>query len=111
MIVAGLLTVAPVFGPLGKTLHYLGDFIAERPQPMGAPDLVFRRAAGSDHLSCRAAPVCHIAGFIYPKWHANRAARMIATSAPNQSMKPAAPDRISVSHLATDPARGLSLSR
>jgi len=24
MIVGGLLAVAPVFGPLGKTLHYLG---------------------------------------------------------------------------------------
>jgi hypothetical protein len=69
MIVGGLLAVAPVFGPLGKTLHYLADFIAERPQPMRAPDISFF-AADSDHLSCRAAPVCHIAGFIYPKWHA-----------------------------------------
>ena len=41
MIVGGLLTVAPVFGPLGKTLHYLADFIAERPQPMRAPDISF----------------------------------------------------------------------
>jgi hypothetical protein len=41
MIVGGLLAVAPVFGPLGKTLHYLADFIAERPQPMGAPDISF----------------------------------------------------------------------
>src|SRR5438477_12891047 len=41
MIVDGLLTVAPVFGPLGKTLHYLDDFIAERPQPMRAPDASF----------------------------------------------------------------------
>ncbi|HMC24578.1 MAG TPA: hypothetical protein VKH14_03805 [Candidatus Udaeobacter sp.] len=41
MIVDGLLTVAPVFGPLGKTLHYLADFIAERPQPMRAPDISF----------------------------------------------------------------------
>jgi hypothetical protein len=29
MIVVGFLAVAPVFGPLGKTLHYLADFIAE----------------------------------------------------------------------------------
>jgi hypothetical protein len=41
MIIGGLLTVAPVFGPLGKTLHYLADFIAERPQPMGVPDISF----------------------------------------------------------------------
>jgi len=41
MIVGGLLAVAPVFGPLGKTLHYLADFIAERPQPMRAPDISF----------------------------------------------------------------------
>src|SRR6266404_1614317 len=41
MIVCGLLAVAPVFGPLGKTLHYLDDFIAERPQPMRAPDISF----------------------------------------------------------------------
>jgi hypothetical protein len=41
MIVGGLLTVAPVFGPLGKTLHYLADFIAERPQPMRVPDTSF----------------------------------------------------------------------
>jgi hypothetical protein len=36
-----LLAVAPVFGPLGKTLHYLDDFIAERPQPMRVPDISF----------------------------------------------------------------------
>ena len=41
MIIGGLLTVAPVFGPLGKTLHYLADFIAERPQPMRVPDISF----------------------------------------------------------------------
>jgi hypothetical protein len=41
MIVGGLLAVAPVFGPLGKTLHYLADFIAERPQPMRGPDISF----------------------------------------------------------------------
>ena len=41
MILGGLLTVAPVFGPFGKTLHYLADFIAERPQPMRAPDISF----------------------------------------------------------------------
>jgi hypothetical protein len=34
-------------------------------------------------LSCRTAHVCHIAGFFYPKWQANRAARMITTSASN----------------------------
>jgi hypothetical protein len=41
MIVGGLLAVAPVFGPLGKTLHYLADFIAERPQSMRSPDTSF----------------------------------------------------------------------
>jgi hypothetical protein len=41
IIVGGLLAVAPVFGPLGKTLHYLDDFIAERPQPMRVPDISF----------------------------------------------------------------------
>jgi len=41
MIVGGLLAVAPVFGPLGKTLHYLADFIAERPQSMRGPDTSF----------------------------------------------------------------------
>ena len=41
MIVGGLMAVAPVFGPLEKTLHYLADFIAERPQPMRAPDISF----------------------------------------------------------------------
>jgi hypothetical protein len=41
MVVGGLLAVAPAFGPLGKTLHYLDDFFAERPQPMRAPDISF----------------------------------------------------------------------
>jgi hypothetical protein len=41
MIVGGLMAVAPVFGPLGKTLHYLADFISERPQPMRGPDISF----------------------------------------------------------------------
>src|SRR6266403_1295784 len=41
MIVGGLLAVAPVFGPLGKTLHYLDDFIAERPQSIRGPDISF----------------------------------------------------------------------
>src|SRR5437667_10819223 len=41
MIVDGLLTVAPVFVPRGKTLHYLADFIAERPQPMRVPNVSF----------------------------------------------------------------------
>ena len=41
MIVGGLLAVAPVFGPLRKTLRYLADFIAERPQPMRGPDISF----------------------------------------------------------------------
>ena len=41
MIVGGLLAVAPFFGSLGKTLHYLADFIAERQQPMRAPDISF----------------------------------------------------------------------
>jgi hypothetical protein len=66
MISGGLLAVAPVFGPLGKTLHYLADFIAERPQPMRAPDISFFAEV----------PVCHLAGFICPQWQANRAASM-----------------------------------
>ena len=41
MIVGGLLRVAPVFGPLGETLHYLADFIAARLQPMRVPDISF----------------------------------------------------------------------
>jgi hypothetical protein len=41
MIVGGVLVVAPVFGPLGKTLRYLNDFFAERPQSMGGPDFSF----------------------------------------------------------------------
>jgi hypothetical protein len=41
MIVGGLLTIAPVFGPLRETLHYLADFIAERPQSMRGPDISF----------------------------------------------------------------------
>ena len=41
MIVGGLLAVAPVFGPLGKTLRYVADFIAERPQSMRGPDISF----------------------------------------------------------------------
>jgi hypothetical protein len=41
MIVGGLLAVAPVFGPLGETLHYLDDFFAERPQSMRGPDISF----------------------------------------------------------------------
>ena len=41
MIVGALLTLAPVFGPLGYTLHYLADFFAERPQSMRGPDLSF----------------------------------------------------------------------
>ena len=35
------MAIASVFGPLEKTLHYLADFIAERPQPMRAPDISF----------------------------------------------------------------------
>jgi len=87
MIVGGLLAVAPVFGPLGKTLHYLADFIAERPQPMRAPDVsFFAELLALIICSCRAAPVCYIAGFIYSKRLTNRAARIRATSASNQSM-------------------------
>ena len=41
MIIGGLLAITPLFGPLGSTLHYLSDFIAERPQPMSGPDLSF----------------------------------------------------------------------
>jgi len=77
MIVGGLLAVAPVFGPLGKTLHYLANFIAERPQPTRAPDIsFFAEVLALIHLSFRAAPVCHLAGFICPQWQANRAASM-----------------------------------
>jgi hypothetical protein len=62
-------------------------------------------------IICPVGLVCHIAGFIYPKWQANRAPRMIATSASNQSMKPMTPHRITTSKLVIDPCRGLSLSR
>jgi hypothetical protein len=41
MIVGGLLAIAPVFGPLGSTLHYLDDFFAERSQSMRGPDISF----------------------------------------------------------------------
>ena len=41
MIVGALLTITPVFGPLRYTLHYVADFIAERPQPMRTPDTSF----------------------------------------------------------------------
>jgi hypothetical protein len=41
MIVGGLLTIAPVFGPFRTTVAYLSDFIAERPQSMRVPDLSF----------------------------------------------------------------------
>ncbi len=41
MIVGGVLVVAPVFGPLGKTLLYLDDFFADRPQSMAGPDFSF----------------------------------------------------------------------
>jgi len=41
MIIGGVLMLAPVFGPLGETLHYLDDFFAERPQSMRGPDISF----------------------------------------------------------------------
>ncbi len=41
MIVGGLLAIAPVFGPLRETWHYLDDFFAERPQSMRGPDMSF----------------------------------------------------------------------
>jgi hypothetical protein len=41
MSVGALLAVAPVFGPLKKTSHYLADIIAERPQLMRAPHISF----------------------------------------------------------------------
>jgi hypothetical protein len=41
MIVGGLLAIAPVFGPLGKTWRYLSDFFAERPKSMRGPDNSF----------------------------------------------------------------------
>jgi hypothetical protein len=41
MIFGALLAVTPLFGPLGKTLSYLNDFFAERPQSMRGPDASF----------------------------------------------------------------------
>lgn len=41
MIIGGMLSVAPLFGPLGTTWHYLADFFAERPQSMRVPDFSF----------------------------------------------------------------------
>ena len=41
MIAGALLTLAPVFGPLAKTLHYLDDFFAGRSQSMRVPDISF----------------------------------------------------------------------
>jgi hypothetical protein len=41
MIIGGLLTGGPVFGPLGPTWHYLDDFINERPQSMRGPGISF----------------------------------------------------------------------
>jgi hypothetical protein len=41
MIVGALLAIAPNFGPLRYTLHYISDVIAERPQPMRTPGISF----------------------------------------------------------------------
>ena len=41
MIIGGVLSVTPLFGPLGITWHYLADFFAERPQSMRVPDISF----------------------------------------------------------------------
>jgi hypothetical protein len=41
MIFGGVLAVTPVFGPLRETLHWLDDFVHERPQSMRGPDLSF----------------------------------------------------------------------
>ena len=41
MIIGGVLTIAPLFGPLRFTLHYLDDFFAERSQSMQMPDISF----------------------------------------------------------------------
>ena len=41
MIIGGVLSVTPLFGPLGTTWHYLADFFAERPQSMRVPDISF----------------------------------------------------------------------
>jgi hypothetical protein len=41
MVVGGLLAIAPLFGSLGATLHYLDDFFAQRPQSMRGPDSSF----------------------------------------------------------------------
>jgi hypothetical protein len=94
MIVGGLLTAAPVFGPLGKTLHYLADFFAERPQPMRAPDISFFAELVALIICSVGLLLFAISLFFYPQRQANRAARL-TTSASNKSMKPTAPCEIS----------------
>ena len=106
MIVGGLLAVAPVFGPLGKTLHYLADFIAERPQPMRAPDISF-------FVELLALIICPVGLLLFAislvlfirSGRPTAPPRMIATSASNQSMKPTTPHRITTSKLVIDPCR------
>ena len=58
MIVGALLIVAPAFGPLGSTLHYLDDFFAERPQSMRGPD-------GSFYVELLALVMCPIGALIF----------------------------------------------
>ena len=50
-------------------------------------------------------------GLRYAEVLASKRVRMFHPASSNQSMKPTAPDEMNVSDLATDPARGLSLSR
>ena len=81
MIVGGLLAVAPVFGPLGKPCTIWPTSSLSDHSRCECRISLFRRTAGFDCLSLRTAHVCHIAGFLYPKWEGNHAARMITTSA------------------------------
>ena len=75
MIVGGLLRVAPVFGPLGETLHYLADFIADATTAdASAGYLFFAELPALIVCPFVLLHVCHIAGFFYPKWQANHAA-------------------------------------
>ena len=92
-------------------MHYLADFIAERPQPMRAPDISF-------FVELLALLICPVALLLFAislalsEADEPRRAHDSEPSASNQSMKPTAPDRISVSNLATDAASGgLSLFR
>ena len=58
MIVGGLLAIAPVFGPLRETWHYLADFFGERPQSMRGPDISF-------YVELLALIVCPVGLFLF----------------------------------------------